>query len=52
MGMSKLIKVDDNIWSTLYNLRIANKDKSMNVTIAKLLHKELYEGLKLEEVKE
>ena len=49
---TKTIKVSDNVWTNLYNLKVATKAKTINDVLIKLLHKELYEGLKLEEVEE
>ena len=50
--MVKNIVVSEDVWGTLYNLKVATKAKTINDVLIKLLHKELYEGLKLEEVEE
>lgn len=49
---TKTIKVSDDVWSNLYNLKLATKQKTLNDVLVKLLHKELYSEIKMEKIED
>ena len=48
----KTIRINDEVWAELTNLKTATKEKTINDVLVKLLKKELFNDLKLEEAKE